>query len=172
MCFFFLFFLGLHLEVPRLRVESELQLQAYATAAAILDWGVPTVAQQKWIQLGTMRLRVRSLASLSGLRIGRCHKLWCSRRHSSDLVLLWLWCRPAAAAPIWPLTWEPPYSVGAALKRQKTKNMCVCVCVCVCVLDWSHTCHLCHSLWQCWLLHPLDKTRDQTRILMDPTLGT
>ena len=31
----------------------------------------------KRIGLGTMRLRVRSLALLSGLRIRCCHKLWC-----------------------------------------------------------------------------------------------
>ena len=30
------------------------------------------------------------------------------RRHSSDLMLLWLWCRPAAVALIRPLAWEPP----------------------------------------------------------------
>ena len=24
-----------------------------------------------------------------------------------DPVLLWLWCRPAAAAPVGPLAWEP-----------------------------------------------------------------
>ena len=40
-------------------------------------WGVPVVVQQKRIQLGTMRLRVRSLALLSGLRTRRCHELWC-----------------------------------------------------------------------------------------------
>ena len=38
---------------------------------------VPVVAQRKQIQLGTMRLRVRSLASLNGLRIQHCHELWC-----------------------------------------------------------------------------------------------
>ena len=43
-------------------------------------------------------------------------------RRGSDLVLLWLWCRLAAATPIHPLAWEPPYAVGAALKRQKTKK--------------------------------------------------
>ena len=39
--------------------------------------------------------------------------------------LLWLWCRPAAVAPIGPLAWEPPYAVGVALekaKRQKIKK--------------------------------------------------
>ena len=44
------------------------------------------------------------------------------RRRGLDLVLLWLWCTPAAVAPIRSLAWEPPYAVGAALKRQKTKN--------------------------------------------------
>ena len=42
-------------------------------------------------------------------------------RHSSDLALLWLWCKPAATAPIRPLAWEPSHAVCAALKRQKTK---------------------------------------------------
>ena len=39
--------------------------------------GVPIVVQWKQIRLGTMRLWVRSVASLSGLRIWRCHELWC-----------------------------------------------------------------------------------------------
>ena len=46
-------------------------------------------------------------------------------RHASDSVLLWLWCRPAATAPIGLLAWEPPYTMGAALemaKRQKKKK--------------------------------------------------
>ena len=41
---------------------------------------------------------------------------------SLDLTLLWLWYRPAAVAQIRPLAWEPPYAVGAALKRQKTRK--------------------------------------------------
>ena len=41
------------------------------------------------------------------------------RRRGSDYALLWLWCRPAAVAPIRPLAWEPPYATGAALKNQK-----------------------------------------------------
>ena len=39
--------------------------------------GVPVVAQWKLIQLGTIRLQVRSLASISGLRIRGCRELWC-----------------------------------------------------------------------------------------------
>ena len=43
-------------------------------------------------------------------------------RHGSDLALLWLWCRPAAIAPIRPLAWEALYAAGVALKRQRTKK--------------------------------------------------
>ena len=39
-----------------------------------------------------------------------------------DLVLLWLWCRPAATTLIRPLTWEPPYAVSVALNKQKMKK--------------------------------------------------
>ena len=39
--------------------------------------GVPVVAQQKRIQLASMRMQVQSLASLSGLRIQCCCELWC-----------------------------------------------------------------------------------------------
>ena len=42
----------------------------------------------------------------------------CSVGHrcGSDLALLCLRWRPAAAAPIRPLVWEHPYAAGAALK--------------------------------------------------------
>ena len=45
----------------------------------------------------------------------------CGRR--SDLALLGLWCRLAAAALIGPLAWEPPCAMGGALKRQKRKKI-------------------------------------------------
>ena len=38
-----------------------------------LHQGIPIMVQWKWIWLGIMRLRVQSLASLSGLRIQNCH---------------------------------------------------------------------------------------------------
>ena len=66
-----------------------------------------------------MRLWVQSLSLLSGLRIWPCCELWWRSQKGSDLALLWLWCRLAAAAPIQPLAWEPPYAVGAALKKKK-----------------------------------------------------
>ena len=54
-----------------------------------------------------MRLRVRALASLSGLGIWRCRELW---------------CRPAAVASVGPLAWEPPCAAGVALEKTKKKK--------------------------------------------------
>ena len=51
---------------------------------------VPFMSQH---QLGSMRLRFRSLASISGVK---------------NPALLWLWCRLAATAPVGPQAWEPP----------------------------------------------------------------
>jgi len=46
-------------------------------------------------------------------------------RFCLDPVLLWLWGRRAAAAPIQPLAQEIPYAPGAAIKRKgkKTQNL-------------------------------------------------
>ena len=43
-------------------------------------------------------------------------------RHNSDPLLLWLWCRPSAIAPIGPLAWEPPYVLGCSPKKKKKKS--------------------------------------------------
>ena len=43
-------------------------------------------------------------------------------RCGSDLVLLWLWLRSAAAVPIQPLAWELPYVAGVAIKKKKRKK--------------------------------------------------
>ena len=43
-------------------------------------------------------------------------------RHSSDPVLLRLWRRSAATAPIRPLVWEPPYATGSSLEKAKRQN--------------------------------------------------
>ena len=84
------------------------------------------VAQWLMNPIGIMRLQVRSLASLSGLRIWHCCELWCrlQSRLGSDV----------AVAVFRPLAWEPPYAAGAAQeiatittttkkdKRQKKKK--------------------------------------------------
>ena len=38
------------------------------------------------------------------------------------MALLWLWHRLATVAPIGSLAWEPPYTVGVALKKQTNKK--------------------------------------------------
>ena len=43
-------------------------------------------------------------------------------RLGSDPVLLWLWHRPAATAPIGVLAWELPYAASVALKNKKPKK--------------------------------------------------
>ena len=48
------------------------------------------------------------------------------QRHGVDLVLLWLWRRPAAVALIRPLAWEPPHVMGAALKSKTKQKNCPC----------------------------------------------
>ena len=40
-------------------------------------------------------------------------------RCSSDLVLLWLWCRLAVE---WTLAWECPYAMGVVQRRKKDKK--------------------------------------------------
>ena len=62
-----------HLFVPKLK-----EVLIFKYFLKYLRWGGgPIMAQQKRSRLGTMRLQVQSLASLSGLRIQHCCELWC-----------------------------------------------------------------------------------------------
>ena len=45
----------------------------------------------------------------------------CLAQWVKDLALLWLWCRPAAAAPTQPLGWELPYAAPVDLKSKINK---------------------------------------------------
>ena len=76
-------------------------------------------------------------------------------RHGSDLALLWLWCRPAATALIRPLAWEPPYAMGAALKRLKTKRKGQQITNAGEDVEKKGT--LLHCWWACKLVQPLWK---------------
>ena len=44
------------------------------------------------------------------------------RRRGLDPVLLWLWRRLVATAPIGALAWEPPYAAGVAQEIAKRQN--------------------------------------------------
>ena len=74
----------------------------------------------EWNQLGSMRLWVRSLALLGGLRIQHCCDLQCRSQTWLGSVITVAVPRLAAVALIPPLVWKLPYTVGAALKG-KTK---------------------------------------------------
>ena len=67
------------------------------------------------------------LLQLSGLRIQSC---FCEdvglipglAQWVKDLMLQWLWCRPAATALIPPLAQELPYDVSEAVKQKKKEE--------------------------------------------------
>ena len=66
---------------------------------------------------------MRSLVSLSGLRIRHCHELRCGSktRLGSGVAVAVVYL--AAIAPIGTLAWAPPYAMGAALtQKQKQKS--------------------------------------------------
>ena len=69
------------------RIKTVL-VQIYTVTLNLSDFGVPIVVQQKQIQRGTMRLWVRSLALLSGLRIRIAVSCGVGCRRGSDLGLL------------------------------------------------------------------------------------
>ena len=89
-----------------------------------INVGVSVVAQQKRIRLISMMMQFPSLASLSGLESGIAMSCGVSHRCSSDLALLWPWCRPTAVAPVRSnnLPRELPYAASVALKGQKKKK--------------------------------------------------
>ena len=60
---------------------------------------------------GTVEMNLTSNHEVSGSIPGLAQRV-------KDLALLW----PAAIAPIQPLAWEPPYAVGAALKKWGKKK--------------------------------------------------
>ena len=103
--------------------------------------------------LVSMKMQVQSLASLSGLRIGIAKSCSMGHRSSSDLALLRLWGRPAAATPIRTLTYELLYAVGAVLKKKKKakkiKNIFFPLCIPMqkCMCPFARNDYWCGSSW-------------------------
>ena len=96
--------------------------------------GVPIVAQQKQIQLVSMKMQFDPWPCSVGWE--SCIAMSCGVhcRYGSGPSLLWLECRPAAVAPIWPLAWELPYAEDAVLKNKQTKNDLPCL-----ISQWIYT---------------------------------
>ena len=84
--------------------------------------GFPIVVHWKQIWPVSMRMLLPSMALLSRLGIQHWCELWCRLQMHSEPMILWLWCRLTAAAPIQPLAWEPPYATSVALKKKKVKK--------------------------------------------------
>ena len=67
-------------------------------------------------------MTVRSLASLSGLKIPSRHDLRCRSQTRLGSHVAVAVGRLAAVASVGPLVWELPYAAGVALKSKKQKN--------------------------------------------------
>ena len=92
--------LSVALEKTKKKKKKKKKLLFHRVTLEIMHTGVPIMAQQ-----------VKNLSSMHKGSIPGPDQ-WV--KHPA---LLWLWCRPAATAPIRPLAWEPPYAVCVALKK-------------------------------------------------------
>ena len=88
----------------------------------ITSQGVLIVVQQKQIQLVSIRMRVRSLASINGLRIHRCHELWCrSKTWLRSCVAVAVAYASSSSSDSTP-SLGTSYAMGVALKSKKKKK--------------------------------------------------
>ena len=69
-----------------------------------------------------MRIQVQSLASLSGLRIQYCHKLWYRSQMQlrSGVAVAVVWAGSCSSNS--PLAWELPYAIAVALKSKRQQK--------------------------------------------------
>ena len=111
------------MDVPRLRVESELQLLAYITATATQDLSHVCILYHSSQQREILKNPTSVHEDTDSIPV---LAQWVKRSHldlscavgcqqCSDLALLWLWHRLAAAALIGPLVWEPPYATALTI---------------------------------------------------------
>ena len=68
---------------------------------------------------------VKDPALLWAAVVGHKQSSGLSLRHGLALALLWLWCSPAATAPIQPLAQELRYATSVTRKRQKKKKVII-----------------------------------------------
>ena len=159
-----------HLEVPRLGVESELQLPAYTTATATLEpRHICDLRGSLWqcqILNPLSEARDRALILMDTSQVlnplthsgNSCETLFFNRsalsciRHCLSLsffLIFHLWYMEFPRLGVELELQLPAYTTATATP------------------DLSHICKLHLSLWQCQILNPLSEARDQTQILMD-----
>ena len=78
------------------------------------------MAQQKWILLGSLRTKVWSLTSFSGLRIRCCHELWC--RSKTRLRS----CIAVAVVKAGSYSFDSTPSLGTS-KLEQMRSCCLCI---------------------------------------------
>ena len=130
------------MEVPRLGVESELQLPAYTTAIATQD-------PSHLCDLHHSSQQRRILNPLSKTRDWTCILMDTSQVHYR-----WATTETPNFMKFKPKDFKWRYSVWTYTTATAT-------------WDPSHICNIHCSSQQCQILNPLSKTRDWTRILMD-----
>ena len=98
------------------------QTQRKVTDIRFQIGGVPVVVQWKQIRLGTMRLRVRSLALLHGLRIQCCRELWgrLQMRLGSHVAVAVVWAGGYSSDST-PSLETSIYAAGVVLKQRNKK---------------------------------------------------
>ena len=69
-----------------------------------------------------MRLRVRSLALLSGLRMQHCRELWCRSQMQLGCCVAVALAQAGSYSSDLTLAWEPPHAVGVVLKKHKDRK--------------------------------------------------
>ena len=80
------------------------------------------MAQWKRIQLGTMRLQVRSQVSLSGLRIQHCRGLWCRSQMWLGYGIAVAVVQASSCSSDQTSSLERPYAARVVLKSKKKKK--------------------------------------------------
>ena len=65
-----------------------------------------------------------------------------------------------------------PESYGNSKARGWIRAIAEVCAIAKAMLDLSHICNLCCSLWQRWILNPMSEAKDQTCILTETAVGT
>ena len=127
-----------HMEAPRLGVElgyscwltpqpqqrrfwtmSVNYTIAHGNARSLTHWARPGInPATSWLLVGFICAAKGNSQFLNYIQV---YFMWCRSQMQLWSCVAVLWCRPAAAAQIRPLAWEPPQATGAALEKTKSK---------------------------------------------------